>query len=144
MTIKALSRKEIEDALPLVWEVFCQYEAKNYPEDGKEAFRQATHSREYLDMLSAFGAYDRDQLIGIIATRNGGAHIALFFVDGAYHRQGIGRKLLEACLKENDNSRVTVHSSEYAIEVYKRLGFVPTGEMQEDGGIRYLPMVLER
>lgn len=144
MTIRALNKKEIEEALPLVWEVFCRYEAVNYPADGKAAFWRAIHAKEYLAMLSAFGAYDRDRLVGILATRNAGAHIALFFVDGAYQRRGVGRKLLDACLEKNDNSRITVHSSEYAVEIYRRLGFVATGEMQEDGGIRYLPMVLAR
>lgn len=144
MLISRLSREQIEEALPLVWAVFCEYEAVNYPESGKEAFRRAIHSRDYLNMLTAYGAFDEDKLIGIIATRNEGAHIALFFVDGKYHRRGIGRKLFEASMTDNTNSRITVHSSEYAAEIYKKLGFVQTDEIREDGGIRYIPMVFER
>lgn len=52
-------------------------------------------------MLTAYGAFDDEKLIGIIATRNAGSHIALFFVDGAYHHQGIGRSLWNAILEEN-------------------------------------------
>ncbi|MEI3367845.1 GNAT family N-acetyltransferase [Clostridium sp. CAG:265] len=33
-----------------------------------------------------------------MATRNHGTHIALFFVDGKYHRQGIGKKLFKTVL----------------------------------------------
>lgn len=28
----------------------------------------------------------------------------------------------------------------YAVEVYKKLGFVPIADVQEDGGIQYIPM----
>ena len=144
MYICKLNRKQIEDALPLVFDVFCRYEAVNYPKNGKEAFYNAIHSEEYLDMLTAYGAFDGDKLTGIIATRNEGAHIALFFVDGEYHRRGIGRELFEACLAENVNSRITVNSSEYAADIYRKLGFVQTDEIQEEDGIRYIPMVFER
>lgn len=144
MVIHKLSREQIEEALPLVWDVFCKYEAVDYPESGKTAFWQAIHSADYLNMLTAYGAFDEDKLIGIIATRNEGSHIALFFVDGQYHRRGIGRKLFEASLTDNRNSRITVHSSEYAAEIYKKLGFVPEDELKEEGGIRYIPMVFER
>lgn len=144
MYICKLSRGQIEEALPLVWDVFCEYEAVNYPKNGEVAFYNAIHSEEFLAMLTAYGAFDGDRLTGIIATRNEGAHIALFFVDGEYHRRGIGRKLFEACLAENANSRITVNSSEYAADIYRKLGFVQTDEIQEDDGIRYIPMVFER
>ena len=144
MTIKRLSRIEIEEALPLIWDVFCKYEAVNYPEDVKKTFWQAIHSQYYLNMLTAYGAFKGDTLIGIIATRNNGEHIALFFVDGEYHKLGIGRKLFNTLLENNSKSKITVNSSEYAVEIYKKLGFVQTGEIQEDAGIRYVPMILER
>lgn len=144
MNIEKLSREQIDEALPLIWAVFCEYEAVNYPENGKAAFWEAIHSVDYLDSLTAFGAFENEKLIGIIATRNKGAHIALFFVNGKYHRRGIGRKLFEACLRDNKNQRITVNSSEYAVNIYKRLGFVPQSGIMEEGGIRFVPMVFER
>lgn len=140
MKIRQLSRRKLIDALPLVWDVFLKYEAVNYPEDGKKAFYDAIHSEEYLDMLTAYGAYDGGELAGIIAVRNNGSHIALFFVDGKYHRQGVGRSLWNAVLAENVSPEITVHSSLYAVEVYKKLGFEITGDVQEEGGIQYVPM----
>ena len=71
-------------------------------------------------------------------------HIALFFVDGKYHMQGIGRQLWNVMLRENPNHELTVHSSLYAIPVYERLGFVKTGAIQTENGITYLPMVFKR
>lgn len=139
--IKLLNRKELNSALSLVWKVFCQYEAVNYPESGKQEFWEAIHSEEYLNMLTAYGAFDDDKLIGIIATRNAGGHIALFFVDGAYQHQGIGRALWNAILDENAVKEITVHSSLYAVDIYKKLGFVQTDATQDENGIQYIPMV---
>ena len=140
MRVRLLERNELNNALPLVWKVFCDYEAVNYPESGKQAFRNAIRSEEYLDMLTAYGAFDNDRLIGIIATRNEGSRIALFFVDGEYHRQGIGRRLWEAMLKDNKAAEIKVHSSVFAADIYKKLGFVQTDGIQEEDGIVYIPM----
>ena len=142
--IKALSPTELENSLNFVWKVFLEFEAVNYLEEGKTAFYKAIHSQDYLSMLRAYGAFDQDEIIGIIATRNEGDHIALFFVDGEHQHRGIGRKLFERCLEDNDKRVITVHSSEYALEIYKKLGFIQTEELREEGGIRYIPMVLER
>ena len=141
MKIKCLNQTELNNALPFVWDVFCEYEEVNYPDSGKQAFWNAIHSKEYIQMLSAYGAYENEKLIGIIATRNAGSHIALFFVDGHYHHQGVGRSLWNAVLEDSAVNEITVHSSLYAVEVYKKLGFVQSDEVQEDGGIQYIPMV---
>ena len=144
ISIRKLLRKEIDDAIPLVWDVFNKYEAVHYPETGKKAFYQAICSSDYLDMLTAYGAFDEDGLIGIIATRNAGSHIALFFVHGEYHRQGVGKMLFEECIKINKNKQITVNSSEYAVDVYKKLGFEQVDSLHEEDGIRYIPMSFER
>ena len=78
--------------------------------------------------------------MGIIATRNAGTHLALFFVDGNHHRQGVGRSLWNTVLEENTSPIITVHSSLYAVDVYKKLGFIIVGELQSDDGISYVPM----
>ena len=140
MKIKKLSHRKLISAISLVWNVFTKFEAVNYPESGKKAFWDAIHSDEYLDSICAFGAYENKEIVGIIATRNEGSHIALFFVDGDHHRQGIGTSLFNAVLENNTSPRITVHSSLYAVEIYKKLGFKITGDIQEDGGIQYIPM----
>lgn len=56
MKIKEI--RKIEDALPLVWDVFRKYETLNYPNSGKQAFWDAVHSEEYLQTLHAYGAYE--------------------------------------------------------------------------------------
>lgn len=140
MRIKHLSKSKLKNALPFVWKVFCEYEAVNYPESGKQTFWEAIHSEEYLDILDAYGAFEGKKMLGIIATRKEGSHIALFFVDGAYHNKGIGRSLWNAVLAKNTCETITVHSSLYAVPIYEKLGFVQTNTVQEESGIQYVPM----
>ena len=72
MKIKEIGRKELDKALPLVWDVFCKFEAVDYPENGRQAFRDAIHDEEYLDSLKAYGAFEGKELLGIIATSGTG------------------------------------------------------------------------
>lgn len=140
MKIKKLSRRKLNKALSLVWDVFLEYEAINYSDSGKKAFWEAIHSEKYLDTLEAYGAFEDKDLLGIIATRNEGNHVALFFVDGAHQGKGIGRSLWNTVLAENTSKTITVHSSLFAAPVYKKLGFVQTDDVQEEAGISYVPM----
>ena len=139
--IRQLTKQEIINALPLVWKVFNEYEAVNYPDSGTQAFYHAIHDEGFISQLSAYGAFDGDSLIGILAARNEGGHIALFSVDGAYHGQGIGKKLFSAFLADSNQNEITVNSSLYAVGIYEKLGFTKTDEPQEDSGIRFIPMV---
>ncbi|NLF35987.1 MAG: GNAT family N-acetyltransferase [Clostridiaceae bacterium] len=95
---------------------------------------------ESIDSLEFYGAYINNEIIGVIATRNNGNHIALFFVDGRYHRQGIGRKLFQVVLEKSTGNKITVNSSPYAVEIYKKLGFIPDTDEQIKEGIRFTPM----
>ena len=74
-------------------------------------------------------------------TITSGPHISLFFVRREWHRRGVGRALLHAMASAADYPEMTVHSSPYAVEVYRRFGFVPLGGEREENGIRYTPMV---
>ena len=139
--IKALNRKELEQALPLVWNVFCEYEAANYPEAGRQVFWDAIHSEDYLNMLYAYGAFEDNTLVGIIATRSEGSHIALFFVDGNHQNKGIGRSLWNEVANNSSAKEITVHSSIYAKDIYSKLGFIQNGDLCNDDGIQYIPMV---
>lgn len=94
-------------------------------------------------MLTAYGVFGCGKLIGVIATRNQGAHIALFFVDGRYQRKGVGRRLFSECLIGNKNAYITVNSSVFAVDVYRKLGFIEIGECMEDSGIFFTFMAYE-
>lgn len=142
MIIRRIGENEIKTALELVLRVFMQYEAPDYSDKGVESFKMtALYNEKYIGSLKMFGAYEDDTILGVIATRNNGNHIALFFVDGQYHRKGIGKQLFQAVLDESTAGEITVNSSPYAKEVYHHLGFQDTASEQISGGIRYIPMV---
>lgn len=63
-----------------------------------------------------------------------------FFVDAAYHRRGIGRRLFAAMRRDYAHQVFTVNSSPYAVEVYRHLGFVPTDDEQSVDGLRFTSM----
>ncbi|MGN0691101.1 MAG: GNAT family N-acetyltransferase [Oscillospiraceae bacterium] len=141
--IKELDKENIPEALELVWKVFGEYEAPVYTEEGIKEFYSSIHDDKYLSQLRMYGAFDGAKLVGVIAVRGGGTHIALFFVDGKYHRRGIGKALFQTVLKRCAAERMTVNASPYAVPVYRRLGFSETDTEQTVCGLRFTPMALQ-
>ena len=142
--INKLIQSEKADAMRLVWDVFLEFEAPDYVEEGVNTFRDFINDENQINNLEIYGAYEKGNLGGLIASRNEGSHIALFFVDSKYHRQGIGQKLFEAVLRNSASEIFTVHSSPYAREIYHKLGFTDTDAEQTKDGIRYIPMKYQK
>lgn len=137
-------KNDFESALALIWQVFSEYEAPDYAQEGIDEFYRAIHDEKYLSMLTIFGAFIGEKLVGVIATRNEGSHIALFFVDGKYHRQGIGKQLFQKVLENVSFSKLTVNASPFAVPVYCKLGFSTTDSEQVVNGIRFTPMEFQK
>lgn len=138
--IRALTQAEHPEAIRLAMDVFMQFEGPDYSQQGIDAFSTALRDPAFLDALRIYGALDGDSLVGILATRNSGSHIALFFVKEAYQKKGIGKQLFLLAAQESPSDKMTVHASPYALEVYRRLGFRDTAPEQLTDGIRYTPM----
>lgn len=137
--IKTISKKQLPAALSLVWRVFLEFEAPDYPPAGVDAFRRILGDDEYISQLRLYGAFDGTELAGVLAMREP-QHISLFFVDADYHRRGIGTRLFRRMKKDYDSQRFTVHASPYALPFYRSLGFRETDCEQISDGIRYTPM----
>lgn len=138
VSIKRLNRNETEIAVELVWKVFLEYDAPDYTAEGVDEFYKSIHDESFLSPLSVYGAFFGEKLVGVIATRNGGKHIAWLFVDGNYHHQGIGKQLLGVVRTE----KMTVNATPYAVPVYERLGFAAASPEQVVNGLRFTPMEL--
>lgn len=133
----------------MVWEVFMEFEAPDYSEEGLETFRafiapQRLRNEIENNGFKIFCCFDGDIPIGAIALRKA-SHVSLLFVKSSYHKRGIARKLMEMAIEEIVKERpgaseLTVNSSPYAVEIYKRLGFAPTDKMQEMDGLIFMPM----
>jgi len=142
IVIKEIKQEEMENALSLVWKVFQEYEAPDYTKEGVEEFYRSIHDENYLSLLTIYGAFIKEELVGVIATRSEGTHIALFFVESKYQRQNIGKQLFQMVKTKCPSDRMTVYSSPYAVKIYHRLGFQDTNTEQVDKGLRFTPMEL--
>ena len=141
--ISTLSEEERQTALDLAWAVFSEYESPDYAPEGTEEFRKCLHDEAYLYGLHYYGAFYGEKLIGEIAIRPDRKHICFFFVDGRYHRRGIGTRMFRRLLEDYPNETITLNSSPYGIPFYKAIGFVPIDEEKTVNGIRFTPMKYE-
>ena len=148
--IKNIEKSDLQEALELVNKVFSEVVAVEYSEKGQNTFRDYLdhkYDETAADLISRhkkmWGYYFDNEIAGVISTRDV-SHISLLFVDKKYHRKGIAKSLFSEVLtelKQNpDVTKITVNSSPYAVEVYKKLGFNQTGEKQERDGIIFVPM----
>ena len=143
MVIRKINKDEMKEALNLVWAVFLEFEAPDYSEEGIKEFKKAIDDSNWVNARDFYGAFDEDnKILGVITTRDF-THIALFFVDGKYHRQGIGKKLYEKVKDLNKDNFFTVNSSPYAHEIYKKIGFIDTDKEQCIKGLRFFPMRID-
>ncbi len=102
---KLTATEDKMQAAALAMSVFLEYEAPDYPQQGVEIFHAYVSDGEVVNSLDMYGAFLDNKIVGMIATRNNGSHISLFFVDGMDHRKGIGR-LLFSTLIENSAPEV--------------------------------------
>ena len=90
-----------------------------------------------------FVAKDSKQLVGVVGIRDN-SHLYHLFVAEEFQSEGLARRLWEKALGEcklKGNLRTfTVNSSNNAIGVYEKLGFVRTGRMIKKDGVFYNPM----
>lgn len=142
--ISRLELSELSEAKKLVKKVFMTFEAPEYSKEGVAHF--LTYLDEELEMelaanqVQVWCGKDARQIVGLLAVRLP-AHVALLFVDEAYHRQGIAKQLFQEMLSELMPEQVTVNSSPYAVPIYERLGFQIEGNEKTVSGIRFQSMV---
>ena len=135
-------KEDLDIAISLVWGVFLEFEAPNYEEEGIEEFKRSINNKEWVSKKKFYGYYDNDKLVGVIAT-NDVNHISLLFVDGNYHKMGIGRKLYEYIKQFNNTGYFSVNSSICGHKFYKKLGFIDLDKEQCVHGIRFFPMRID-
>ena len=133
-----------------IWHVSCsrnmnpritlQREQRSFENVGTEEFRKCLHDEDYLHGLQYYGAFDGEKLIGEIAIRPDRKHICFFFVDGRYHRRGIGTRMFRRLLEDYPGETITLNSSPYGLPFYKAIGFAATEEEKTVNGIRFTPM----
>jgi predicted GNAT family N-acyltransferase len=96
------------------------------------------------NQINLLVAFVDSRLVGMIEIREN-KNISLLFVDKDYQGQGIAKRLfhesLMICIQRDSTlDKFYVHASPFSIPIYKKLGFVETDSLQENHGIKYLPM----
>ncbi len=146
--ISKLTENEIPDFCLLVREVYDEFVAPDYPEEGNEHFytfltKEAVSKRMNDGALTLCARAD-GIMAGVCAFRDK-THLSTFFVKKQFHGRGIGRMMFDFSLEEikkkyPESEVVSVFSSPFALPVYKRLGFIQTDERQQKDGIIFFPM----
>ena len=148
--IKKILNKDVKRAIDLVNDVFSEFVAVDYSEQGRNTFE--SYLKNKLQEVTAdlktghkkmWAYYQGDEILGVIATQDN-SHISLMFVAKEHHRKGIARQLFSTVLeevKQSENAtQITVNSSPYAVKCYEHLGFAKTDDEQEKDGIIFVPM----
>ncbi|MBO5057744.1 MAG: GNAT family N-acetyltransferase [Lachnospiraceae bacterium] len=148
--IRFMNRDEWEEAMGLTWKTFLEFEGDDYSPEGVRSFEDFITNSGLKRMFimgtyQVMAAFSDGRMVGVISLRNE-THISLLFVDGHYHRRGIGRALILALAEyvktEIGKKRLTVNASPYGVGFYHRLGFQDLGPERQQDGIIFTPMFL--
>ena len=148
--IEDIKIEELKETLDLVKNVFDEFEAPYYTEEGINNFYEfASYNniqKQLKDNMKIFIVKDRNKIIGMIAITNY-SHIAMLFINKKYHKKGIGTRLINyakyyARINNRKIYSITVNSSPYAIEFYHKIGFKDTDVEKTVDGITFTPMAI--
>lgn len=138
------------EAISLVWTTFMEFEAADYGEEG------TGHFFEFItddDLHEAFlnGTYPMmvarcdGKIVGVASLR-GENRLSLLFVRKEYHHIGIATELVDRLCRYlrnvcHENSMI-VRAAPYAVDFYKKTGFVALEPERNISGIRVTTMEL--
>lgn len=140
--------EEWTPAMSMIWKTFLKFEGNVYTPEGIRNFLDFITDEELLQSFFAgeyllLVALDKGKIIGAASVRDNN-HLSLLFVDEKYHKQGVGRALMDTLcfyLKtEQGESYMSLKSAPYAVGFYERLGFEATGPQEHYSGIHVTPM----
>ena len=75
MNIRQLNHEEYDKAVALSLDVFTKCGTTDFDTNGLETFKKFIHNKKLMNELTVCGAFDNNELIGIIGTKLNGAHI---------------------------------------------------------------------
>ena len=148
ITYRKATADDIQPAFELALRVFMEYEAPDYGQEGENHFCEDAEAKMANPDLYLSGkrllfiALDGEKIIGMIESREIG-HVAMLFVDGTYHRQGIATALMDTmicALKLRGYDHIGVNSSPYGLPFYLQYGFKPIDVEQHKDGFIFTPM----
>jgi len=135
----------------LIWPLAEEYIAAELPPEGARnllASMEPDAIRSYLQAGMRYHVAERDgMLAGVVGVRDN-AHLYHLFVAELFGGQGLARRLWDhardACREKGNAGEFTVHSSRFALEMYRKFGFVESGPPETRDGVTSVPMKLVR
>jgi ribosomal protein S18 acetylase RimI-like enzyme len=150
-TIQHYLPGEEKEILDLVHSCFDEFVARDCNDEGKKFFYQFLDLNEFRkrNLAETFTLTAKNvngEIVGMIEVRNNG-HICLLFVSKDYQQKGISKGLFGSAKKisiekNSDSVKMSVNSSIYAIDIYRKLGFKTVGNTKTINGISFVEMEL--
>lgn len=138
---------DMEEISDLVKRIYLKYNSKIDTEEGIKNIlifvsAESMKLRFYIEGALMLVARDENNdIVGMIELKNF-EHISLFFVDDKYFKCNIGKKLFEEAKNIFGCEKYSVNSSDYALEFYKKLGFIQiTDSIKIEKGVHFYPMI---
>lgn len=144
--IKKAQLEDLEEISSLAKRIYLKYNSSLDTDEGvNNILTFINHDniliRTYIDGSLILKAIKNNTIIGFIEIRNYN-HISLLFIDDKYFRLGIAKKLFEQAKDMMPSDKYSVNSSDYAIEFYKKLGFVAVYDnIKVENGVHFHPMI---
>ncbi|WP_028329363.1 GNAT family N-acetyltransferase [Brachyspira alvinipulli] len=145
--IERASLENLEDVSILAKNIYLKY---NSNLDTKEGIENVLMFISFENMKVRFfmegsliltAKDDNDIIVGMLEITNYD-HISLFFVDDKHFKLGIATQLFEEAKNILKSDKYTVKSSNYALEFYKKLGFVQLfNDIQIENGVHFHYMI---
>ncbi|WP_020004205.1 GNAT family N-acetyltransferase [Brachyspira innocens] len=145
--IEKASVDDIEEISMLAKNIYLKYNSHIDTEEGINnvlLFISSDNMRLRFFMEGSLILIARNQnnsILGMIEIINYD-HISLFFVNDKYFKSKIGTRLFEEAKNILKSDKYTVKSSDYALEFYKKLGFIKLyNDIQEENGVHFHYMI---
>ena len=144
--IKKAQLEDLEEISNLAKRIYLKYNSSLDTDEGvNNILTFINHDniliRTYIDGSLILKAIKNNTIIGFIEIRNYN-HISLLFIDDEYFRLGLGKELFEKVKDITKSDKYSVNSSDYAVEFYKKLGFVAIYDtIKIENGVHFHPMI---
>lgn len=149
MRIRKGNKKDTIPASELISKTFAKFNVK---EGNKKAIRDYinfyNHKKNIKEIKKNFlkcpifwVVEESGKIVGII--RGNKSRIVNLFVDGKYHKKGIGRRLIkrfEDVARKLNSNNIKVRASLYSVNFYLRSGYKKTTGVRNMNGIKIQPM----